>query len=336
MRLRVPQPLHDLLERVHPREHEVAVGQEDPVAVLDPALQQGVGDGSLTLTEREGLEPVVHRVVGRKGGEGVDGIDAGGEDEDEGKLGGALGEDGVEVEGRRLYVLDAEVVDDEGRGGEHDTVGPDAAQDGQPLQLVKVALPVAGQGAALRHPGHEPVAPVAVGLLEGGVDVAEGREDLSSSQDEGVLVLVELAASLQDPRAHVEGEKELVPLEQPAAGVLVHRVRVVLVEVLETIVDLVALRAEEASGSTRLEGERPSRDGLEEQSDVRIQRKLTRMSQRREGQRGRGGPDLVHRVHQSEIVEHKVQDGGSKRRRAVILPRKVDRYLGLLSDFQLS
>ena len=111
-----------------------------------------------------------------------------------------------------------------------------------------------------------------------------------------------------DLEAELEREEQLVALEEPAARVLVHGVRVVRVDLLA------ALGHGHDLGRVRVA--REVHREVEER-DVRVER------------------ELVHRVDAAHVVEHEVRDARADRRRAVALARGVDLDLGLLGDLEL-
>jgi hypothetical protein len=62
-------------------------------------------------------------------------------------------------------------------------------------------------------------------------------------QEELPLLCVDLPGRLQDARAHLQRQQQLVLLKQPARGVLVHCVCVVVVEGLDPVRKCLRLRA---------------------------------------------------------------------------------------------
>ena len=59
----------------------------------------------------------------------------------------------------------------------------------------------------------------------------------SSAEKEVILVQVELCGRLQNLGAHLEGEEQLVSLEEAAARVLVDGVGMVVVEILDAFLE---------------------------------------------------------------------------------------------------
>ena len=100
--LALREALHDLLQGVHPGDHEVAVGQQDPVPLLHARGQEGVCHGRLPLAQREALEPVLPPLRVGERLQRVERVHAGRQDEDERQLWGGFCEDACTRKGRML------------------------------------------------------------------------------------------------------------------------------------------------------------------------------------------------------------------------------------------
>ena len=111
-------------------------------------------------------------------------------------------------------------------------------------------------------------------------------------------------------------------LEEAAAGVLVHLVRVPVVDARDALAQLavrpaVAALLEDGRHALVLEREGLRvRDGLPEEQRVGVE------------------AELVHRVDRREVVEHEVEQRGARGHRPVALARGVDLDLGHLGDLQ--
>mmetsp|Transcript_8761 Transcript_8761/g.28873 ORF Transcript_8761/g.28873 Transcript_8761/m.28873 type:complete len:812 (+) Transcript_8761:355-2790(+) len=331
VRLPRRQPLHDLVELAEPGHHQVAVGEEHPVPLADALVDEAEGVRRLALAERDRVEG--HLALLRQLRQLVGRVDARGEDKDERRGGGRVGEHVGEVKHRRLGEARAQVVDDEGGGGEDDAVGPEAPHEDQPLHLGAARLPLARQLRRLRLwlRVATPLVPVRVRRAKGRDDVAEGGqlvelgdmvprrlgqpvgarvlrlrrlvEDLPTAQEEVALGGIHLASAEQDLCTDLEGEEQLVCLEEGAAGGAVHKVSMVLVQARDPLRQLVRLCA-------------LCERGVEE-ADIGVER------------------ELVHRVDPRQVGEDEVEDRGAVGARPVPFPRGVDLGLRLLRDGEL-
>ena len=115
----------------------MAVLEHDPHSVLLALLDHALRMGPLALAERDRLDAPALGLGKLEKGEHR--VDARREDEDERRGARRVFEGALEVEGRRLDVLLAEVVRDELRDGRHELVHPDGAQHEHELEL-RVAL----------------------------------------------------------------------------------------------------------------------------------------------------------------------------------------------------
>mmetsp|Transcript_45453 Transcript_45453/g.92919 ORF Transcript_45453/g.92919 Transcript_45453/m.92919 type:complete len:236 (-) Transcript_45453:278-985(-) len=171
------QPLHHLVERRHPAEHQVTIRQKHPLPLGPPVGHKLVCHHGLPLPKRERAQAILHAVLLGECCQAVDGVDAWREDEDERERGRRVGEDEREVEGRRVHVLAAQVVDDEGGSSKEHAIRTQGPQHGKALQLVERALPVSRERTPLGCCRREPLLPSMRCLLEGSVDVTESREE---------------------------------------------------------------------------------------------------------------------------------------------------------------
>uniref|UniRef100_A0A1I8HG46 Transmembrane protein n=1 Tax=Macrostomum lignano TaxID=282301 RepID=A0A1I8HG46_9PLAT len=124
----------------------------------------------------------------------------------------------------------------------------------------------------------------------------------ATAKKEVIFVHVQLAGGFQNLSGHLEGEQQLVLLEK-AAGVPVHGVSVVIVQVADSLLEArISLTAVDAE--------------LEE-IDVGVQR------------------ELVHRVDLAHVVHDEEQNGGTRSARSVALASRVNLGFGFLRHRQL-
>ena len=109
-----------------------------------------------------------------------------------------------------------------------------------------------------------------------------------------VLIHVHLIAALEYRAAHREGEEELVLLEEPAARVRVHRVRVVVVDRLDAVRELVLAHL-------RLRGAAAGR------------RRARALDRQREQRRVGLARELVHLADVGEVGHREVDDRAARR-----------------------
>mmetsp|Transcript_42108 Transcript_42108/g.98302 ORF Transcript_42108/g.98302 Transcript_42108/m.98302 type:complete len:301 (+) Transcript_42108:1658-2560(+) len=178
-------------------------------------------------------------------------------------------EDFVVNQGGRLHVVVAQLVGDEALGGCDHPVRPDAADDQHLFEEVDLLLIATGHVYRLWCLGLIPVVPIIAILLDVFADVLDavikGLQELQilparlreprvwarlfgllerrvAFHVEVELPLVKVIVTIQDHGRHLEAEEQLVLFEDAHTSVVVHGLRHLLPEILETVVhDLVGL-----------------------------------------------------------------------------------------------
>mmetsp|Transcript_110102 Transcript_110102/g.267689 ORF Transcript_110102/g.267689 Transcript_110102/m.267689 type:complete len:319 (+) Transcript_110102:1560-2516(+) len=308
--------LHNLLQVRHPRDRQVAVLQEHPVAHRQAVLDHLGRHGCLALAERTAVELDAHRLCERL--DLARRVDTGREHEDKRRASGGRLVDTLQVERGRVHEHGAQVVGHELRHGEQHTIGAQGTQDDHRLQFGALRVPLAWQRLVLRRSRHVPPLPVARRLVERADDATESTElielsdvvpgrrvepvghrvgallvpvhDKATPQEEVPLLRRDLGLALHLLDADLQGQQQLVALEQTTARVLVHLVRVEGVDRLDTLSELIRSATTAAAAAIAVTA---VLNAHHEQVDVRVER------------------ELVHRVDRGKIVEHEEQERGA-------------------------
>eukprot|EP00968_Pinguiococcus_pyrenoidosus_P001316 scaffold58_cov256-Pinguiococcus_pyrenoidosus.AAC.11 len=245
--------LQRLLQRLEPRHQEVAVLQQHPVASGVAGVQHGFSVGPLALTKRQVLEPLRrHALLVREQLDVGLGIRAGAEDEHHRHRRRTLRKHACVVQHRRLHVLLARHADHEQLHGVVHPVRSEAPDGAEPLQRREALIEAARQLGRLRCFEVVPVLPHVMLCLEmrqhltedvleraqrdevlpagrgepGRRTVLRGAVERRVALEEEVdFAAVEALIAFHDHGGHLEAEHELVALEDPRAGVVVHPAR---------------------------------------------------------------------------------------------------------------
>ncbi|KAK2949419.1 hypothetical protein BLNAU_15614 [Blattamonas nauphoetae] len=331
---------HHPLEVGHVRDVEMTVGQEDPVAELD-SLVDGWLSLSFPLSSAESDDDQV-LTLSRNRHSSVDSaalsnvtelccwIHTRREDKDDRRRDGVVVDQVGHVERRRLGVLRSEFGCDKLRGSEEHAIGTEATDDDETLQVVRLGLPLAGEGNLFRFGASVPATPLAGVCVEGLEDAVEVVElvefgdvvpllwflleplDLvlrlqilvdhnSSAQEEVVFGDVDLLVGHQQLDAHLEREQDFVLFEQTT-----HDVSINVVEM----------------------------DGVEESDTVSNLRRLLLLAQLLQGDlealEVRVEGVLIHRVHRRQVDHDEEEERSAAGSRAVSFSCFVDLCVGLL------
>jgi hypothetical protein len=241
--------LEALLELLEPRDEQMAVLQKHPVPLGRALLEILLGDGPLTLTERDKLETRHHALLVAQLLDVALRVGARREDEDHWHALGALVVDAVVVEHGRLHEALAHGTHHVELDGVVAAVGTEAPHHTNALQRRELVVVAVGQVDVLRClevvpvlPQREMVLKVLAKLVDLRYHLPETEQVLPTRRDEPrrgarardcvearvtleeevELGPIELARAVLDRDGHLKGEHELVPLEDASARVLVH------------------------------------------------------------------------------------------------------------------
>ena len=325
--------LDDVVQLRHPALREVAVLQAHPHPLLHRLTHERLRFRALALPEGHLVKLPNHLGLVRKLQKIRHRVRAGREHEDQRRRNRALGVTRREVKRRRLDEPFAELERDKVLHAEHEAIRADASNHEQLLERVELLVEVGVELVSVRVRGLEVRAVVVhvVGerrreALKGGkareVDELDPHllrdpvrrgvrlRDVrvrGTGEQEAPLQGVDETLLLHDRDREKQRKHELVRLEERQTHVVVQRIREVLVQDLDPLLDvLVLLRFFDAADKQRDE----PREGV-----------------------------LVHRVHEREVGDAKEQNRRARRHRAVLLSRRVDvllralRLRHLLRDF---
>mmetsp|Transcript_58679 Transcript_58679/g.80026 ORF Transcript_58679/g.80026 Transcript_58679/m.80026 type:complete len:378 (-) Transcript_58679:694-1827(-) len=330
MGVRLAILVNQFLQIRHPRNHQMAVREQHPRPVPRPLVHHVHGHGALSLSES-----AVRQIAAEFFGQLHDlcsGVHSWAEDENKGGGRGGGLVDELQVEGGGRGETLPKVLRHESARSEVDAVQAEGSKDAHALEAHEV-LPLIGKRHLLWLRCHKPLFPRFMALCECADDAGEhgdfvefadviprrrvepGRcgirwllrpiHDDATVAEEVEFRFVDLLLAFHDAGAELEREEEFVALEETPAGVLVHGLRVEVVDGLASLGHVLA------AGRTAV------RDGRVEEDEVGV-----------EG-------ELVHGVHPSQVVQHEIRNRTADRGGPVPFPRSIDLLLRLLRHFHL-